>query len=326
MNGRQAKWNDFEHQLWKVLTGHDLEQKESYLLAVSGGVDSMVLLHSILRVKPQAYLRVAHFHHGDSQNSEQTKYRDHVADFVKHKISELNQSKNAGPAIEFIFDRADRELLSEADMREARWQFLMKIRSEESEPILTAHHLDDWFETAILKMMRGTSMEGVAAFQTWNSEIFRPFLNLSKEELVNYAIQQKIGYLNDPSNLNPDYLRNWIREKWLPELEERQSGSVANMSRSLLSIIEEFQKTSTFEVRFYEGRIEQGIDRSWFLGLSHQEQLKAIALYLKNNRIFEFTRGQLEEIKKRLDKNQKDLTFEIIGRKWVINASQIMLK
>ena len=326
MNSPHSKWNDFEHQLWKVLTTHDLDQKNSYLLAVSGGLDSMVMMHAVSRVKPQARIRVAHFHHGDSSNTEQTKYRDHVADFVKHKISELNRNKSAGPQIEFIFDRSDRELLSEADMREARWQFLFKSRGCSDEPILTAHHLDDWFETAILKLMRGTSIEGVAAFQIWNSEIFRPFLNLSKEELADYAIQHKIGYLNDPSNLNPDYLRNWVREKWLPELEERQSGSVANMSRSLLGIIEEFQKTSTFEVKFYEGRLEQGLDRSWFLGLSHQDQLKAIALYLKNNQIFEFTRGQLEEVKKRLDKNQKDLTFEIIGRKWVINASQIMLK
>lgn len=326
MSSRNSKWNDFEHQLWKVLTAHDLDQKDSYLLAVSGGIDSMVLMHAMARVKPQARIRVAHYHHGTSKNSEQTKYRDHVADFVKHKISELNQGRNSGPAIEFIFDRSDRELLSEADMRESRWQFLYKNRLSLDEPILTAHHLDDWFETALLKMLRGTSMEGVAAFQTWNSEIFRPFLNLSKEDLVRYAIQNKIESLDDPSNLNPDYLRNWIREKWLPDLEERQSGSVANMSRSLLGIIEEFQKTSTFEVKFYEGRIEQGIDRSWFLGLSQQEQLKAIALFLKNNQIFEFTRGQLEEIKKRLDKNQKDLTFEIIGRKWVINASQIMLK
>ncbi len=326
MISHNSKWNDFEHHLWKELTFNGLDQKDSYLLAVSGGLDSMVLLQSIIRVKPKARIRVAHFHHGDSANLQQTKYRDHIADFVKHKIYEINLARNTVPQIEFIFDRSDRELLSEADMRQSRWQFLFNSKASLDEPILTAHHLDDWFETAILKMIRGTSMEGVAAFQIWNSEIFRPFLNLSKAELLNYAIQQKIDYLNDPSNLNPDYLRNWIREKWLPDLEERQSGGVANISRSLLRMVEEFHQTSTFELKFFDEHPENGIDRSWFIGLSQQDQIKAIALYLKNNRIFEFTRGQLEEIRKRLDKNQKDLTFEIIERKWVINASQIMLK
>lgn len=321
-----SRWNDFDHKLWNILTTNELEKKDSYLLAVSGGVDSMVLLTAMRRVRPQARLRVAHFHHGDTKDAEQMQYRDHVADFVKHKISEMNFDQKNAVDIEFIFDRSDRDLLSEADMRESRWQFLNRSRQSPQEPILTAHHLDDWFETAILKMMRGTSIEGVAAFQIWNRLVLRPFLNLAKVELVEYAIQQKISYVSDPSNLDSDYLRNWLREKWLPELEKKQTGAVSNLSRSLLGIIDEFQKNSTFELKFYEDNKELGLDRPWFLGLSQQEQLKAVAVYLKNRQIFDFTRGQLEEIIKRLDKNQKDLTFEIIGRKWVINASQIMLK
>lgn len=323
-----SRWNDFEHQLWHSLKEHGLESCDSYLVATSGGLDSMVLLHSLFRVRPQALIRVAHYHHGSASDPEQTRYRDHVADFVKHKILDMNQSKKSGPAIEFVFERwaGDLELQSEAGLRKARWQFLFKSRHSQKEPVLTAHHLDDWFETALLKMLRGASLEGVAAFQMWNSEIFRPFLNLPKSELLNYATQQKVGYLNDPSNLDSDFLRNWIREKWLPDLEERHAGGVANLSRSLLSIISEFRKTSTFELKYHGDRLEQGLDRAWFLGLSQPDQLKALALYLKNHQVFEFTRGQLEEIIKRLDKNQKELTFGIIGRKWVINASQIMLQ
>jgi len=56
------------------------------------------------------------------------------------------------------------------------------------------------------------------------------------------------------------------------------------------------------------------------------DQLRGLALFLKSHQIHNFTSGQLEEIKKRLDNNQKDITFEILGKKWVINASQIMLR
>lgn len=318
-----AHWNDFEHKLWHVLKFHELDKAESFLLAVSGGVDSMVLLWALARVKPQARLRVAHFHHG---HIEQARYRDHVAELVQHKISEMNSDKMTASPILFHFKRATDNLKSEADMRRARWAFLRAVRSTEREPILTGHHFDDWLETGLLKMIRGTSLEGLAGFQMWNQEIFRPFLNLPKAELLHYAKQQKISYLQDPSNQSSDYLRNWVREKWLPALEERQPGGVAQLSRSLLQIVDDHQKTSTFELKFYEQDSHKGIDRCWFLTLSRPDQMKAVALYLKNRQIFEFTRGQLEEIIKRLDKNQKDLTFEIIDRKWVINASQIMLK
>lgn len=326
MNEAQSKWNDFEHRIWKVMVANGLDQKKSYLLAISGGVDSMVLLSAISRLKPQSQIRVCHFHHGPSQDQQQLNYRDQVFDFVKHKISDMNSQRNLQAKIEIIVDRSDRELLSEADMREARWQFLNRSRSHSAEPILTGHHLDDWLETAVLKMMRGTSMQGVAAFQVWNSEIFRPFLHVSKSDLIHYAKALDIEYLEDPSNQSFEYLRNWVREKWLPELEDRQPGSVANMARSLLEMVTEYEESSTFKLMYFDNNQDLGLDRMWYFALSQQEQLKALALFLKSNRIFDFSRGHLEEIRKRLDKNQKDLTFEIIGRKWVINASQIMLK
>lgn len=321
-----SRWGDFEHQFWNALKESRLENAESYLIAVSGGVDSMALLLTLARVRPQSRIRVAHFHHGPSADSEQLRYRDHVADFVKHKISVFNSLQETTYPIEFIFDRSDQELRSEADMREARWHFLRRVRVNEQEPILTGHHLDDWFETVLMKMMRGASMDGMTTFQMWNLEIFRPFIHLSKAEILKYASQQKLSYLDDPSNLSSDYLRNWVREQWLPQLELRQSGSVANLSRSLLQMIEEFSESSTFELKFYEENPTMGLDRAWYLTLSSSEQIKALALFLKKHQVYEFTRGQLQEIMKRLDKNQKDLTFEIIDRKWVINASQIMLQ
>lgn len=309
------KWNNFEHQVWSQLKKYNLENASSYLIAVSGGLDSMVLLEVMLRLRPQALLRAAYFHHGPC-SPEQLKFRNKALQLVKHKIS---------ASIEFVTAQSEIELKTEAEMRTARWQFLQHVRRQD-EAIITAHHLDDWTETALLKMIRGTSLEGISAFKTWNSNIFRPFLRLSKSELLNYGRDQKVQWIEDPSNKSEDYLRNWLRENWLKELESKQSGAVANLSRSLLQIIEQYEMNSTFDLIFHQAVVSQGLDRSWYMGLSEADQLKALALYLKTQQIFKFTRGQLEEIRKRLDKNQKEITFTLIDRKWVVNALQIMLE
>ncbi len=309
------KWNNFEHKIWELLKSSALEQSPTYLLAISGGLDSMVLLEVMKRLRPSAKLRIAHFHHGESKNT-QSKFRDEALEFVKHKVS-LAES--------FFTEKFPGILLSEAEMRDERWNFLRKIRLP-NEPILTAHHLDDWAETALLKMIRGSSLQGIASFQIWNQEIFRPFLRLHKVELFNYANLRQLDWIDDPSNKSEDYLRNWVREKWLKDLELKQPGGVDNLTRSLLQIVDDFRSNSTFVLVFFKDLKTNGLDRTWFLALSRDDQLKAIALYLKTLEIHEFTRGQLQEIIKRLDKNQKDLTFVLFGRKWVINATQIMLE
>ncbi len=210
-------------------------------------------------------------------------------------------------------------------MRDARWAFI-KSEAQSNEPILTGHHSDDWVETTLLKMLRGTSLTGIANFKVWNESIFRPFLQTGKDELKKYVEQHALQYIDDPSNQSEDYFRNWIREKWLKDLESHRTGSCANLTRSLWQMVEEYQQNSTFDLKFFADDKSRGLERAWFLTLSSQDQLKALALFLKSRHIFEFTRGQLEEIRKRLDVNQKFLTFEIFERKWVINAMQIMLE
>ncbi len=313
-------WTDFEHQMWALFKEFELENRPAYFIAASGGLDSMALLHLVTRLRPNARIRVAHYHHGPSDIREQINFRDEALAFVKHKISELNS-----PNIVFISQASKVKLNSEAQMREARWNFLSS-KKDPTEVILTGHHRDDWFEGVLLKMIRGTSLAGAAAMQIWKKDIFRPFLKISKLDIKAYADQQKIKFLEDPSNLQEDYLRNWLRQNWLQALDAKQPGGSANLSRSLLQMIEDSQQHSTFDLKYFNGDETHGLDRAWFLTLSSADQLKALAMYLKSQRIFQFTCGQLHEVSKRLDKNQKEITFELFERKWVINATQIMLE
>jgi hypothetical protein len=98
------------------------------------------------------------------------------------------------------------------------------------------------------------------------------------------------------------------------------------LAESLFRIASQLDSQAEFKLVFDTDSELPALSRAWYLTLSRADQSRALALYLKSRSISEFTSGQIEEIRKRLDKNQKDLIFEILGRKWVINATQIMLE
>ena len=311
------QWGPFEHLIWKNFKASGLEVHDSFVLAVSGGLDSMVLLEVFMKIKRQARVKVCYFHHGDSSRQDQQYYRDEAQKLVEHKISGL-------PGWTFHVGKNALEMDGEEQLRNLRWDFLRKVQVL-PEVLVTAHHLDDRLETMLLKLIRGTSLDGFSAFKMWNQDIFRPFLNVTKAELLEYAETNKLRWLEDPSNKDDLYLRNWLREKWLPELDERVPGGSKNMAKSLLSILNHSTDIQSFEL-IYAANDLSALSRPWYLSLSKESQVRALAVFLRNQKIFNFTSGQLEEIRKRLDKNQKDITFDLVGKKWVINAMQIMLQ
>ena len=275
----------------------------------------MVLLELLSRLKPAAHFTVVHFHHGSSPLPGQQAFRDKARALVE----EQSRKKN----LPFISGESEIVLSSEDEFRTARWQFI-KSRKKPGQIVATAHHQDDRLETVLLKLIRGAGSEGLAGFKMWNQEIFRPFLNSAKNEMLMYAETNKLSWVEDPSNIDPQYLRNWLREDWLSLLEARVPGGTANLAKSLDNLIKTSTEIQSFELKFAEDG--KALDRQWFTFLSPDEQLRGLALYLRANKIFEFTSGQLTEIRKRLDKNQKDITFDLVGKKWVINATQIMLE
>lgn len=317
-------WTAFEHRIWKSLKEYNLDTRNDFILAVSGGLDSMVLLSVFLKLKPQARIKVAHYHHGaidnNTTNKSQEEYRNRALEIVKHKISNLDKSN-----VTFCSAKSPDILSSEELMRNSRWSYLRSLKTSD-EVFVTAHHLDDRLETMLLKMIRGTGVDGLLLFKTWNQEVFRPFLDISKSDLLEYAEDHKISWVEDPSNTEDHYLRNWLREKWLKELDQKLSHGSENLAKSLLRIIEGLNESQTFELVFASESESRSLSRGWYVSLSKSDQFRSLALFLKKHQIYDFTTGQLEEIRKRLDKNQKDITFELLKRKWVINASQIMLQ
>ncbi|RYX79237.1 tRNA lysidine(34) synthetase TilS [bacterium] len=180
-----------------------------YVLAVSGGVDSMVLLHAlhakslIAGVDPwkllkQGELIVAHFDHGIRPDS-----ADDAA-FVVATAEDLG-----------IPVYTKREELganaSEEHARDRRYRFLKSIAVQYDARIVTAHHEGDIGETIAINLTRGTGWRGVAVLDA--PDIDRPLLSLSKQEIVSYATVNNVQWHEDSTNSNTRYLRNALRQK-----------------------------------------------------------------------------------------------------------------
>lgn len=178
-----------------------------YVVAVSGGVDSMVLL-DILRQQPGLELVVAHVDHGVRSDS----YKDAAL------VQQFSQSHG------LIYESVQLNLgaqASEDAARTQRYVFLQQCqRKHGAVAIITAHHQDDMLETALIAIMRGTGWRGLAPF-VGNTTTVRPLLAFTKNSIVAYARRNSVPWREDSTNSDERYLRNYIRRTLVPMLDQK---------------------------------------------------------------------------------------------------------
>ena len=174
------------------------------ILAVSGGIDSMVLLDMFYKSEPGNIL-VAHFNHGTRPSA------DTDEDFVRNKCEELNIPFESSKLLLG-------EGVSEEIAREKRYAFLYHVANKYQGEICTAHHVDDLMESVAINLIRGTYWRGLSPFG--NKDIVRPLVErgMDKTDILRYAGENQICFRQDPTNYENTYLRNRVREK-LRELE-----------------------------------------------------------------------------------------------------------
>lgn len=180
-----------------------------YIVAVSGGLDSVVLL-DMLRREPQLQLVVAHANHGQRANA--------IAD----EALVIHYAQQYGLRLE-IEHLALAPHCSEEQARQARYAFLQHCSKKHSaRGIVTAHHQDDMVETVLMNIMRGTGWRGLAPFATQNN-IARPLLTFTKNDLVAYARKHQLVWHEDDTNRDEAYLRNYIRHTLMPLLDQKST-------------------------------------------------------------------------------------------------------
>lgn len=198
----------------------DLSKKEKLIVAVSGGVDSVVLLDLIAKNNTSKNIIVAHLNHGVRKESQAE------AIFVE------NLAKKYGARYET--SKLSLKNPTEENLRNARYKFLRKIKDKyNAKYIVTAHHLNDQAETVILKLIRGVGPTEIWGMKELENDLFRPLLSFSKKEIITYAKKNKLKYVEDKSNLNSKYSRNLIRNSIIPEIEKINSNFLATIQKEI---------------------------------------------------------------------------------------------
>ncbi len=208
---------------------HLLEKEDRLIVGVSGGVDSMVLLYLLNRLRePFALdLVVAHVNHGLRPEESQKE-----AELVRKESERLGLPFEYGQVDVKTFQKA-RGFSPQDAARRLRFRFFDELMNKrQAGKVALGQNADDQVETVLLRLMRGSGLAGLKGILTFrDGRVIRPLLSVWRKEIESYAAEHHIPYLVDSSNLKKEYLRNRIRLELIPLIER---GYQSNFKGALL--------------------------------------------------------------------------------------------
>ena len=284
-----------------VLT--NLNRDNSYVLAVSGGVDSVSLLD--LLVEAQLKPIVAHFDHQQRPDSKldlvlvKELATKHQLDFYS-KVGNLPKGAN------------------ESLLRQARYQFLNQVKQDSrAEAIITAHHQDDLFETMVINLSRKTGRRGLTSLRS-RPGLARPLLSIPKKKLIEYAKIKGLNWREDSTNADLKFLRNRIRAKLQSQLTDEQRQELSKIYDKLVKLndrIDRDLKKWLTIVSYRRGG--QVFSRDWFNKLPDEVAQEVVYCWLRQREVVNLNRQLINYLIERL----KTLNS---GKKLVVSKNQII--
>ena len=238
--------SEFLHTIDAFCSHHALiPQKAKIVLGLSGGPDSMMLLHylSAKQASGDINLIAAHLDHEWRTNSHNDV--EFCREQTRHVGIDLMTAKASELPVKPKFNGSKEDL-----GRLLRRHFLQTIKQQEGANLIAmAHHMQDQQETFFIRMVRGSSLTGLTAMQPSQGDYIRPLLETNRADIIAYLNNNQIPYLTDPSNESDLYLRNRIRNKVLPVLRTIDNRFDQNFARTLTQLKEtdEFLKELTAE-------------------------------------------------------------------------------
>ena len=286
-------------------------------VAYSGGLDSTVLLHILS--KETAFknkINVIHVNHSISPNS------DKWEEFCRKNADEFG--------VKFFSYKLDElEIVTEDNLRKIRYEKFDQW-AESNDLILTAHHKDDQVETILFRFMRGTGLNGLRGIPAWrkdgNSQFHRPLLDFSKRELYEYALNNKLKWVEDESNKDIDISRNFIRNKLLPIIKDKWpnaeksilhlSSEATRSNKILQSVAKEDLETlvvkeNSYDLNKYLSLPEERAENLLYFLINYEIGLEANSNYLKEIDRSLRNSTNLEKIEFTLRAKKKNQIFKL---------------
>ena len=226
---------------------NNLPVEKKYLLAVSGGVDSMVLLHLFYNSPYRFSVVHCNFRlRGENSDLDEKLVKDfcddHDIEFFIKTFDTLKIKKNR-ESIEMV-------------ARNLRYDYFQElIKKHFFDYLVTAHHLNDNVETFFINLLRGSGIKGLSGMQMIANYIVRPLLPFTRNEIVNFALIHSIIWREDASNQTLDYLRNKIRHQIIPEFQDISPVFLHQVEKSM-SILHETQTFLESQVQELQKKAE----------------------------------------------------------------------
>lgn len=217
------------HNLKKI--DNNFESKK-YLLAVSGGVDSMVMLHTFQQTDLNFTVAHCNFNLRAEESASDTIF---VEEYCKE--NDINLHVKSFDTIKYAsLNKVNIQIAA----RELRYHwFYDLIRDYRYDYIVTAHHLNDQIETFFINSLRAPGVNGLLGIPEKNDKIIRPYLNITRNEIVSYAQDNNIHWREDSSNASDKYLRNKIRHFIVPILEKMHTDVYTNFDKMFQNLKED---------------------------------------------------------------------------------------
>lgn len=293
-------------------------------IALSGGVDSVVLAHAASRVSHES-LYCLHVNHGISDNAEQ--WESFCFEFCKQIGAKFKSKQFHLKGVNNL----------ESVARDCRYEFFIENLSD-GDVLLTAHHMDDQAETFLLRLMRGAGVDGLASMRPTrnlgNGILARPLLGYSKDDLMAYAKENDLKWVEDESNQSSDYDRNFLRNEVLPLLRTRWGNASSSISKSasLCQLASEMnaEKANEWLKNCSHQEKEKLFVNDFVKNLDNDSQTLLVRAWLKRNGYQAISSGKTEYLIDRLNglsSNDTKFTVEIENQTKIMffdNALQIV--
>ncbi|WP_343188726.1 tRNA lysidine(34) synthetase TilS [Buchnera aphidicola (Neophyllaphis varicolor)] len=281
-----------------------------FLIAYSGGLDSTVLLDKLTKIRninKRIKIRAIHINHNLNKNSE--KWEEHCIKECKKKQVYLITKK-------IFINKKNGNIQDQA--RKKRYDLIKKYILHQ-EILLTAHHIDDQCETVLLSLKRGSGplgLSGIKYKSIFNKKnfIIRPLIKNTKIELENYANKNSLKWIEDSSNYNKKYDRNFLRNKILPLIKNRWPYFVVNVNRSAENCNEQEKLINEFISEIFQNYLKPdgSLEIKNFNKISKEKQNAIIKKWISKNNNFLPSKKILEIIKKEVIGSKIDANPQLI--------------